>query len=252
MKLYKDKEWLKNKYSKEELSTYKIAKICGITQVGIYYWIKKFNISCRSHSEANHLSQMNNCNLSQEAIEWINGELLCDGCLISRSPYSAKFEYISKYIEYIKYIKDTLKSFGIKQSGKIIKRYNEEWNCSSYYYQSCDYIDLLPIYIKWYPKGKKIIPKDLRLTPITLRQHYIGDGSLMYPKKERRPFVILDTERYSIFDVEWLIKQLIELNLKVTRQPSRNIIHISVHSTKAFLNFIGKCPVKCYQYKFAY
>ena len=75
----------------------------------------------RNMSEAFHSARGNHCKLSQEAIEWISGELLGDGCLQSQSKYSALFSYTSKYWEYINYVADTLKSFGIEQIGKIYK-----------------------------------------------------------------------------------------------------------------------------------
>jgi len=253
IKQYQDKVWLKNKYWNEELSTYKIAKLCEVYQPTIYKWLIRFNIPLRSHSEAIHLGRVNHCNLSKNAIEWINGELLGDGCLYSYSSYSASFRYTSKHKEYIEYIRDTLKSFGIKQSGKIYGRHHIDrgMNCYSYRYSSLEYEELLPIRRKWYPNNRKIIPKDFKINPITLRQHFIGDGYLQH-NEGRRPRIELATNGFSISDVNWLVQELIKLGFKATRWASHNSIGISVCSTKAFLNYIGKCPVKCYQYKWAY
>lgn len=47
MKLYKNKKFLYQKYTIEELSTYKIAKICGCTHHNILYWMNKHNIKRR-------------------------------------------------------------------------------------------------------------------------------------------------------------------------------------------------------------
>ncbi len=172
--LYKDKEWLKNKYLNKKFSGYQIAKLSGVSNVTIYNYLKKFNIICRSNSESNHLCRANHCNLSKKAIEWINGELLGDGCISKRRRFSAKIQYGSKYLEYIKYISNTLKSFGIKQVGKHI--YIEKTNGKKcYHYHSKEYTELSKIYKQWYPNGKKIIPKDLKLTPLTFRQLHIGD-----------------------------------------------------------------------------
>ncbi len=52
MKLYKNKEWLEQKYLKEKLSTAEIAKECGVTDTNISYWLVKYNIPIRSQSEA--------------------------------------------------------------------------------------------------------------------------------------------------------------------------------------------------------
>lgn len=193
----------------------------------------------------------NHCEISQEAIEWINGELLGDSSLHSQSKYSAKFQYSLKYLEYIQYISKTLSSFGIKQGGRI-NRYCSRFNSNNYvyHYQSLRYAELLPIYKKWYPKRKKIIPKDLKLTPLVCRQWYIGDGSLN--NKEERSRIRLYTNGFIILDVKWLVKQLINLGFRTTRQPTCNIICVSSHSTKKFLDYIGFCPVECYKYKWDY
>lgn len=250
-RIYKNKEWLENKYINEKLSTNKLAKNCQVMQNTIWYWLKKFDIPIRSKSEGIHLRQANHCNLSKKAIEWINGELLGDGCLQSKSPYSAKFQYTSKYIEYIQYVSNTLKSFGIKQTGRINKRYHKDMDCYTYQYSSLNYVELLTIYKYWYPNNKKIIPRDIKLTPITCRQWLIGDGSLIY-KKIKMPYITLATCNFTISDVKWLAEQLTKLGFKATRYPANNIIGISAYFTKKFLDYIGKCPVKCYRYKFEF
>lgn len=249
IKKYRDKIWLEKKYSEEKLTMHKIGQICGVCDATIFNWLKKYNTLTRSISEAIHLSTANHCNLSQEAIDWISGELLGDGCLISISIYSAYFTYSSKYSEYIQYVSDTLKSFGIK--GRKIYKSRRTIESYSYNYASLCYTELLPIRKKWYPEGKKIIPKDILLTPLTLRQHFIGDGSLEHGRRGR-PFIILYTNGFSIPDVKWLVEQLIKLGFKATRRPTRNLIAISTYSTKKFLDYIGKCPVKCYKYKWEY
>jgi len=110
---------------------------------------------------------------------------------------------------------------------------------------------LLPIYKQWYPNGKKIVPKNIELTPLTCRQWYIGDGSLGY-EKNGKAHITLYTIGFIVSDVEWLKKQLIKLGFKATRQPSNNSIGISVSSVKDFLEYIGDCPVEHYQYKWNY
>jgi len=194
-------------------------------------------------------TEKNHCNISQENIEWINGELLGDGSLVSSSSYSARVCYASKFLEYINYISIILKSFGIEQSGEIYKQYHKKFNCYSYGYHSKMYVELLAIRRKWYPNGKKIVPRDIIITPITLRQWFIGDGYLR-KRKKGRPHIILATDGFSISDIEWLVVQLNKLGFKAKRVSL--IIYISAHSTREFVNYIGECPAKCYQYKFDY
>jgi HNH endonuclease len=49
--MYRNKQWLKTKYITEDLLMQDIADICGVQRQTISHWLKKFNISCRSHSE---------------------------------------------------------------------------------------------------------------------------------------------------------------------------------------------------------
>ena len=239
--------WLKQKYIDEKLSTTQISKICNVCFQTVARWLHKYNISPRSYSKAVHLAMANHCDLTKEATNWINGELLGDGCVRSLSPYSALFVYSSKYPEYINYIAKTLESFGIKQTGKICRRVNKQWGNIVYDYRSCSYVELLSIRKKWYPRGKKIVPKDIKLTSLTVKQWYIGDGSLE-GSGNRRKSIILSSEGFTTKDNQWLIKRLKELGFKAKYRAS-NKIALSSYSTKDFLNYIGKCPVKCYQYK---
>lgn len=228
-----------------------IAKLSKVTYGTIYEFMEKYNISRRTKSEANHLIRGNHCNLSKKAIEWLNGELLGDGYLRSDTIYSARFVYTSKYIEYIQYVSNTLESFRIKQSGRIREEINKNQGNLSYKYNSIFYEELYPIYKQWYPNGKKIIPRDIKLTPITLRQHYIGDGCLQHSKRIMK-FIALHTNGFKPDDVEWFKNKLIKMGFKSTRRPSDNAIGISAYSTKDFLDYIGKCSVKCYEYKWNY
>ena len=197
------------------------------------------------------MSIRNHCVLSKKAIEWIDGELLGDGCLYSRGEGSASFSYSTKHLEYAQYVIKMIESFGIAQSGKIHKRMGG-FNTPVYRCASRFYVELFPLWIIWYLGGKKAIPKVANLlTPLVCRQWYIGDGSLYYTQTQK-PYIKLATCGFSVDDVEWLVEQLWEISIVATRQPSKNIIYISTHSTPYFLKYIGECPVECYKYKWDY
>ena len=193
----------------------------------------------------------NHVELSREAIRWINGELLGDGCLQSYSKQSACFQYGSQHLEYVQYVAHMLREFGIEQVGKTHKYSYKGYAGCSYTYASRSYIELLPLQKVWYPEGKKEVPRDMRLSPVTCRQWYIGDGSLCCGISHR-PYIVLCTDSFSVLDVEWLISELSEIGILATRYPSNNRICISTYSTIDFLNYIGQCPVECYLYKWKY
>lgn len=259
-KLYKNRKWLYNQYWEEKLSTAQIAGKCGITKQSIDEWMKKFNISFRSINEAVHLAQANHCQLSQEANQFIEGELLGDGCLKSTNKYSARFSYASKYEKYINYISNTLNSFGIKQSGKISKYYealtskNGKWikrpiSLFPYAFSYCSksYPELKVLYNKWYPNGKKIVPGNLELTPLICRQWYIGDGCLR-TKGRFSHGIEFATCDFTIKDIKYLINKLNLMGFKTSYQKFHRI-YIFSNSVLDFLDYIGKCPCKVYDYK---
>jgi hypothetical protein len=77
--LYQDRDWLNNEYWNLKKSEQKIAKEQNVTQANIKYWLIKLNIKRRSIGEALHLLNGNHIDLSSEAIELMEGELLGDG-----------------------------------------------------------------------------------------------------------------------------------------------------------------------------
>lgn len=248
---YCDKSWLQSNYWDAALSTRQIGQKIGIGHKAILHQLHKNGISVRSSGDGHSLRDTNHCKLVPNAREWMDGELLGDGGIWAENSRSARFYYASKYLEYCQYVSDTLFSFGIGQRGRINKRHHKKLNCYSYSYQSRSYAELLPVRKRWYPNEKKIVPRDIELTPVVCRQWYIGDGTLQRARKRRSLFITLATCGFSISDVKWLVEQLKKLGLKVTRYPSSNVISISVYSTRAFLDYIGRCPVDCYQYKWA-
>lgn len=184
----------------------------------------------------------NHCYLNRSARDWLDGELLGDGSLTTVSYVSARVSYSSKYLEYIQYIANTLASFGIQYSGRTPKRKDR----TEYTYVSRQYVELFPIWMRWYAYGKKEVPSDLRLTPITCRQWYIGDGSLM-PHAGIR----LATDGFDDYDTARLVACLFGIGFPAVVHASGKI-YIPRHMVKQFLGYIGACPVECYKYKWDY
>ena len=192
-------------------------------------------------------SKMKTCNLYGESLDWIIGELLGDGCIIitqGTQSQTATFKYSSKYLEYIQYVSNTLRRFGIVRAGEIYKEYNKKWGVWGYHYQSCSYYELKVLYDWWYSGGTKDVSRSTLLTPLVCRQWYIGDGSLHRVNNCIR----ISTECFPEGTVNWLVKQLINIGIRAKRTRV-NRIYISPYSTANFLDYIGECPVECYKYK---
>ena len=106
--------------------------------------------------------------------------------------------------------------------------------------------------IRWYPSGNKVVPQDVRITPISVMWWYIGDGCLL--KKATRPQsrrIHLATECFSIEDVRFLTSKLIGMLGDDNLYLENNNIIIARTAITKFSQLVGtRSPVQEYQYKF--
>ncbi len=242
-KLYKNKDWLVGQYINKRRNPYQIAKRYGFGRNTISKWLTMFDIQRRTHGEATHLGNVNHCNITMDLSEVISGQLLSDAYLYTKSQYSAQLSWSQKYEEYVNYLKDTLANLGM-EGGEIRKHKS----MLIFPFKTYCYKELFPFKNLWYPDGKKIVPKNIKLNPTVCLHWYLGDGSLNH-EKEGRSSIKLATCGFPVEDVELLVVKLNELGFKAARHSNNNIIGIRVESTNDFLNYIGSCPVKCYKYK---
>ncbi|MCD6399362.1 helix-turn-helix domain-containing protein [candidate division WOR-3 bacterium] len=252
---YRNRKWLREQYQHKKRSQRQIADMLGVDRATIHNWLHKFNIPVRSISEGDFEALKNDLDPSTRLLSFIEGELLGDGSLIwtSRGHYSAWYKHSSKYREYLIWLSSEFASQGLEQSGKIRSRVassfgNSRKKYKSYEYSSRAYPFLADLKRRFYPDGIKIVPIDLALDPIKLRQFYIGDGYLARPHKGR-PYIVLSTCSFDKKSIDILISQLLSLGISAVHQPSKNTIRIPARSIEAFFDFIGPCPVKCYAYK---
>ena len=187
----------------------------------------------------------NNYYLTDKSVEVMNGLLLSDGCLQYRNDsLNACFSQTCKYKEYLDYLKEQL-SFPSK-----IASYNyidKRWNKRIYSNQLTTKQSELfsSLYREWYPTGEKQVPNNLKLTPITLLHWFLGDG---YGGDHS---INLCTDSFSESHINYLITELDNLNIKsnIQQHGKHPRIYIPTKYQMEFLGLIGRCPVKCYEYK---
>lgn len=129
------------------------------------------------HSKASELGlsydRGNHIILSNTLREYLDGLLLGDGCIVFKRGRSPYYTHVDKHRNYIVWLRKRLKTLGLPYVGSIYKR--EEYG--TYYFCSNSAIELKDMRERWYPNGKKKIPSDLEITPIILKNWYVGDGS---------------------------------------------------------------------------
>jgi len=248
--LYKNKVWLKRQYLKLTKSPYKIAQGQGCSQATVKNWLKKLGVKIRSRSEAQRISQSNHVDLCVELLEVLNGLMLGDGHL-SLAKWSSFYQHGSKFRGLLVWLSDELNRYGIRQSGTIYIQRHKKYSVVSFHYVSRCYVELKLIHPKWYrpateeerKKGKKyikILPADLKLTPLTCLHWFIGDGYLGKCGKYTN-YVSLCTQGFTEKEVYLLVSLLKSLGFKATKHKNKGI-RICVKSTEDFFNYIGPCP----------
>jgi len=252
--LYRNRDWLYEHYVEMEESTYAIAQEADCNHMTILNWLRKFDIPTRTLGKAMFLAQRNYLDVSPELLTILSGELLGDGYVqMGDRSHSARYHHTSKYEEYLIWLSGIFADLGLEQVGKI-NRYDGVKRgkpYTSYNYTSRFYPELVPIRQRFYPKGKKIVPKNLILTPIMARQWYIGDGSL-HNQARGRPCIDFSTCDFDKASIDYLLEELRNKGFKVSHWPVSNRIGMSAYSTRDFLDYIGPCPIDCYQYKWNY
>jgi len=251
--LRKNKAWLYDEYINSGKTTYQIAREQGISESTICNWLHEHGIpSRRAGWPRNHLE------ISPYLRAMLEGELLGDGSITvawsnDNGYSSAKYSHGSKYREYLIWLSGEFSSQGLEQAGTIYRTIYKPkttklgWRHNqyiSYRYNTRTYPELVQFRERFYPDGKKIVPKDLILNPISARQWYIGDGSLNRQKNagEDSFSIGIATCGFDKYSVVYLMDQLSTLGIKVTHRLNNNTIYISTSSTADFLDWIGPCP----------
>jgi hypothetical protein len=112
--------------------------------------------------------------------------------------------------------------------------------------QSPEMTDLL---CRWYQGGKKIIPADTQIDPITLAVWYMDDGSMC-----RGSDVYLNTQQFSLQDQELLIDKLGSVGLFATLNKDKQYYRIRFlkASIQPLKNMISAHIIPSMRYKFGY
>lgn len=177
--------------------------------------------------------------------EVMDGLLLGDGCL-QKPAKTAKYTHSSKHEDYLLWVKNFLENEGVSFTPKIYRK--DEGRGIYYQLHSRVHEMLTKEYHRWYNKdGKKIVPSDLRITPVSAKHWYIGDGGLDSDKGYLRQ-ISFASHSFSYEERDFLVAQLKELGFKASNRK-RGQICIAKSSVTDFIDWIGECPTESYKYK---
>jgi len=265
-------ELLKSCYIDKKMSINQISKnsekIFGvyIGNNNIQKELKKNDIKQRefnkSISLATRIENYEITYLTEELIEWFDGFLLGDGSIRFSVKDVQKYGILnyarismgSTQRQWTEYAMSKFQQYQPRKISKHIYRDDDIKHPNPLYTtQTRNHPDAVKQAERWYefPNCKKIVPKDVRITPTSVMLWYLGDGSIANHKNVKLATCSFTEEEIKGILIPKLEKCGIHTYLGYWREYP--YIHVRRNSIGKFFDFIGKkSPIPCYDYKFDY
>jgi len=242
---------LEDLYSVKKMSSTEIAKFLQSQGKDVKPWIVSRRLRelgmTRTMSQA--LLVKDFCrpiiDLSEKELEALDGFLLGDGHIQWRSSRSGRLALTVQYAEFGKYLLSHFNRYSPKGRQRYINSARYQKTLSQWSGETKSDRCFLDQRSRWYPQNIKRVPKDVRLTPLSMLLWYLGDGH--YASRDR--CILLHTQGFIIEDVKFLCSKLSKLGIDCHRDK-RNRIYLDAKSAYAFLDILPENPVSCYDYKF--
>lgn len=138
----------------------------GINISSLMRYLRKNNVKTRSVMEGVDLHYdeigRNKIEMSEELDEIISGNLLGDGCVrLGKSKIRNQYNHVDKHLEYVLWLKEVLMTNNIESS---IFKTKQKSAC--YQLQTLNYNIFKKYRERFYPNNSRIVPSDIKLTPI--------------------------------------------------------------------------------------
>jgi hypothetical protein len=194
--------------------------------------------------------------LTQEQKQFLDGLMLGDGCI----QYGSKGALyprlaVSRQIidrEYLFWQYNVFNEF-YGTEPKFYKRYHNRVKKFYYGYSTITKSGklFLDFHSKWYKNGKKVIPRDVELTPLTMLIWFLDDGCVVKSSKSGLTLKI-STDGFSKKDVKFLadkLSSLLTTKINVYRNGSGFILKASTLAVAALAKIIDPIFPKCMERK---
>ena len=231
------------KWYSETGSVYAVAKKLKCSPQSIKNWMHRlnipfFDIGILRSNRRREVACGKIAVLTKIQLHRLDGLLLGDGHL-RPGKYTSRYTHSSKYIQTLERITRIFDCLIFSKPYYYISKIGASWS-----FASLNHIALKPIRDRWYPDGKKIIPKDIELYPETMYEWYIGDGCCSCGS------VYLCTNGFADECRELLRDKLTNLGVTTTVMSDKRI-RIRTVAVQKFYSIIGSCLNPEYQYKWA-
>ncbi len=272
--LLNDKDWLYSKYITEKSSTKKITKLAGAKTPN-----SARQALIRNNIDVRNISQGLTCNREEDGfilnISVIEGSLLGDAYLrvynkesdIS-NPFFCKKNIGKDHIQYVYdqiFNKDIVKIKKETYCKPNDKRFKKDVY-TSFSIRSLSHKELKPLHRKWYPEWnnyKKVIPEDVDISPVSLLNWFMDDGTSYQRRKNSKTkqiAITLCTDCFTKNNQQMIVDKINKEYGKICKVFLCNHkykgeycqcyrIRIYQSKTSLFYDIIGPCPVPSMEYK---
>jgi hypothetical protein len=178
---------------------------------------------------------------NKKQMEVIIGTLLGDAS-ISKGERRLRFSHTD--ILYSRFKAQLLEEFVQSQFESDMQKYreslaNNSWQVST---ESCIWCSQLRE--KWYPNGKKVIPRGIKLTDLMLAIWYMDDGSLSNGRT-----ATLATMGFTRNEIEFLVEKLSDYGINGCSITTQNVIIFNAEGTRKLMKKIGSYIIPCMRRK---
>lgn len=238
------KEYLEEYYIRQLWSMAKVAKYLGCNAGSIKYYLNKYEIPTRNLSYSHRINGYE-FNGDEDVLY---GSMLGDGSILRRNKNGlASFSKCNIGYDHIVYIGN--KILGHNCENRIYEYQPKLSKRPAFKFTTLCCDRFLLEYNKWYPKGKKIVPKDLKLTPGIILHWFMDDGHSSWRNSQKNRTIIgLSTESFTKHDCEFLSENLYRLGIETRLGKSHGgygfKIFVRSESNRSFFDLIGQCPIE--------
>lgn len=192
--------------------------------------------------------------ITSKVKDYIDGLLLGDGFISRPSdpPHEhrnlryAQF-FSMKFAEWCQKIVNDFKYFGINSAIGTTK-FHLDNRTNKFYPTTVIQTNVYPQFKefrnRWYPFNVKEVPNDIELSPITIKNWYLGDGSIGSDGHN----ITLCTESFSSNSLNLLLEKFKEIGFKFHTNKRRRLKLYKKEECFAFLEYLGEVP-NCFKYK---
>lgn len=179
--------------------------------------------------------------LTERQVSILLGKLLGDGSLRRKTNTLLEINHSYKQKDYVFWLYNEFRD--IVGAPPILRISGV--NRLSYRFTTLSVPELNCYYDLFYQGGQKVVPKSLRLNPLSLAVWFMDDGS------RSRSSVYFNTQQFSVENQDFLIKRLEDLGLHGTLNKDKSYyrIRLSTRCVKHFVDLVKPYIVKSMEYK---